>query len=89
VVKPKKIKFMSEKEYSLHEAIADIAYLSGVKGYYSGNSRQDIADFILWAIEFETIHKDVEWGVDDNPDYIDAIEGFVNTKIADSSPTHE
>jgi hypothetical protein len=72
---------MKKKVYSLCEAVADIAFIAGRKDYYSGDSRQNIANFILWAKEFEQIYKDVEWGVNSNEEYIDAIQNFAESKM--------
>ncbi|MXN92699.1 hypothetical protein GR160_15830 [Flavobacterium sp. Sd200] len=62
----------------LFEALADIAYLAGQKGFFSGNSRNDIAEFIVWAKEFEAIHDETDW---DEIDYIDTIEAFTLNKL--------
>ena len=62
----------------LFEAIADIAFLAGQKGFFSGDSREDIAEFIRWAQEFETIHEDTNW---DEVDYITAMEAFTLNKL--------
>ena len=62
----------------LVETVADISYIAGYKQHYSGNSRFDIAEFILWAKEFEKIHKDTDWY---NEDYMLAIELYANEKI--------
>lgn len=68
--------------YSLCEALSDIAYIAGHKQYYSGNSRQDMADFIEWAKEFEEKWKNKEWGADNTDhDYIDEITKFADEKI--------
>lgn len=67
--------------YSLCEAVADIAFVAGENGYYSGDSRRDTADFISWAKEFEQIYNGHQWGVDESPDYIDAIAEFSLQKI--------
>lgn len=75
---------MKNKTYKLCEALADIAYMAGQKKYYSGNSRADIADFISWAEQFEKINKNVIWGEDGNPDYMEAIEEFTNMKIKEN-----
>lgn len=73
---------MNDKQiYSLCEAVSDIAYIAGENKYYSGNERQDRADFIEWAKEFEKINEGVEWGVNSNIDYPDAIEEFAYSKI--------
>ena len=62
----------------LFEAIADIAFLAGQKGFFSGDSREDIAEFIKWANEFETIHEDTNW---DEVDYITTMEAFTLNKL--------
>jgi len=62
----------------LFEAIADIAFLAGQKGFFSGDSREDIAEFIKWANEFETIHEDTNW---DEVDYITCMEAFTLNKL--------
>lgn len=72
---------MIDKTYSLCEAVADISYIAGNKKYYSGDSRSDIAKFIEWAKEFERINKSVNWGVDDDKDYIESINEFALLKI--------
>lgn len=69
------------KVYSLCEAVADIAFIAGENKYYNGNSREDIASIIYWAIEFEEINNDIKWGIDSEMDYIDAITLFVNNKM--------
>lgn len=62
----------------LLETIADIAYSAGHKGYYSGNSREDILNFIWWAKEFESYHKDTDWN---NNDYLLTIEAYIEAKL--------
>lgn len=69
----------NQKQYSLCEAVADIAYITGTKDYYGGDSREDIANFIAWAKEFEHIHRGVVWGED--LDYFDEIDKFISKKI--------
>lgn len=76
-----------DKEYSLLEAVADIAYIAGEEKYNTGDSRSDIADFITWAKEFEEINKDVEWGITEGPDYIDAITDFTYDKLKSNLPS--
>ena len=72
-----------EKVFSLCEAVADIAYIAGEREYYSGNSRQDIHDFIHWAQEFEALHVNIEWGINSDLEYIEAIEQFTHDKLKD------
>jgi len=63
------------------EAVADIAYTAGHKKYTSGDSRQDISDFIWWAEEFEKIHLNTDWGYED---YILKIDEFTRQKIREA-----
>lgn len=65
----------------LLETVADIAFIAGEKGFYTGNSRHDIQLIISWAKEFEEKYKDAEWGVDTEEDYIDAVKKFTYLKI--------
>ena len=70
------------KNQKLLEAIADISYISGSHNYSSGNSRQDISEFIHWAEQFEKQHSKTDW---DNEDYILAIDDFTRSKLKDVS----
>lgn len=72
----------AEKEYSLLEAVADIAYNAGWMRYRPSNSRDAISNFIAWAKEFEELNKGVEWGVD--KEYIEEIDAFASKKIAEA-----
>ena len=73
-------------EYTINplllETLTDIAFLAGSKGLYSGNSREDVRTFRLWAEEFEERTKDVQWNEDINRDYISEVEEFFNEKAA-------
>jgi hypothetical protein len=60
------------------ETIAEIAYIAGVRQYYSGDSRADISDFLFWAEEFEQINAEVDWTEED---YISSVERFADEKI--------
>ena len=62
----------------LLEAVADIAYIAGQRGFFSGDSREDIAEFIRWANEFEAINEETDW---DETDYQQAIEAFTENKL--------
>jgi len=62
----------------LPETVADISYIAGYKKYYSGNSRIDISEYIVWAKEFEKIHRNTDWN---DEDYMLAIEKYANEKI--------
>ncbi len=66
----------------LLETVADISYYAGHKGYYSGNSREDIATYIWWAKEFESFHKDTDW---DKTDYMLTIEEYIENRISELS----
>jgi len=66
------------EDNKLLEALADIAYLAGQKGFFSGDSRNDINEFIIWAKEFEAVHEDTNW---DEVDYLTAIEAFTENKL--------
>lgn len=73
-----------EQIYSLCEALSDIAYIAGENKYYSGDERKDRADFIEWAKEFEKINEGVQWGINSEIDFPDAIEEFAYTKIKEA-----
>lgn len=75
--------YMNDLPYTIEdnrllEALADIAYLAGQKGFFSGDSRNDIAEFIVWAKEFEEVHDETDW---DEVDYMDTIEAFTLNKL--------
>ena len=78
----KRIKYQKEKQYSLYEAISDISFIAGEDNYTSGNSRQDVSEFIEWAKEFEKKWKNKEWGIDNtDDDYMNTIAKFTYNKI--------
>ena len=66
------------EDNKLFESIADIAFMAGQKGFFSGDSRADVAEFIKWGKEFEDVHEDTDW---DELDYITTIEAFISTKL--------
>lgn len=66
------------EDVKLFEAIADIAFMGGQKGFCSGDSRADIAEIISWAKEFEAMHEETDW---DEVDYVTAIEAFAAHKL--------
>jgi len=74
---------MSAAETRLHETIADIAYVAGSVGYYSGDSRADIHGFIIWALEFEKLRAVDDKGNEtyNGTDYMSAIELFALERI--------
>ena len=71
----------NKKIYSLCEAVADIAFIATKENYETKDSRKKFAQFIEWAKKFESLHNDVEWGVNFPPEYIDSIELFAMFKI--------
>jgi hypothetical protein len=73
---------MTNKQvYSICEAVADIAFIAAKENYETKDSREKFAQFIEWAKEFELLHKNVEWGVNFLPEYIDSIGLFAMFKI--------
>lgn len=64
---------------TLLETLSDISYIAGELNYFSGDSRADISNFIIWAQEFEVIHGPTDWT---EKDYIEEIRKFASMKIA-------
>jgi len=64
---------MNEK---LLETVADIAYVFGEKGYFSGDSRADIQEIIFLAKKFEGLNHN--WYIDD---YLTQINKFSYLKL--------
>ena len=62
----------------LIQTVADISYIAGYKKHYSGNSRFDIAEYLIWAKDFEQIHLVTNWDIED---YMLTIEQYANQKI--------
>ena len=71
----------NDKIYSLCEAVADIAFIAAKESYDTKDSREKFAQFIEWAKEFELLHKEVQWGVNFQPENIDSIQHFAIFKI--------
>ncbi len=69
------------KIYSLCEAVADIAFIAANEQYETNDTRQKFAQFIEWAKDFESLHKDIQWVVNSELDYIDSIYYFAMFKI--------
>jgi hypothetical protein len=72
------------KIYSLCEAIADISINVGHKDFVTVDSRQLISYIISWAKEFETVNAAIEWGVNTELEYIEAIDQFTDIKLRDA-----
>ena len=62
----------------LLETLADIAYQAGQRGYYTGDSRADINNFVYWAHQFEEQHAGTDW---DHTNYMLEIEQYVEAKL--------
>lgn len=67
----------------LYETVADISYMAGHHGYYSGDSRADMQHFIWLAKQF---HKKYSSAIEANwegfgMDYMDEIEKFAVTEL--------
>jgi hypothetical protein len=71
---------LSKPIFRLCEVVADIAYIAGHRHYHSGDSREDVQNFILWAQEFEEANERTEWGTAGH-DYMTAIELFTDSKL--------
>ncbi len=70
----------------LLETVADIAYLAGASRHYSGDSREDLQQYITWAEAFERLR--VVQGGDETYNgqpYMEAIEIFMQDKL----PKHD
>jgi hypothetical protein len=68
------------------ETIADIAYLAGQHGYYSGDSREDMQKFIALANKFENDYNKTNWDEDAEIDYISTIENFTVIELGLENP---
>lgn len=60
----------------LIETVADIAYIFGSQGYFSGDSRADIQEVIYLAKEFEKQNSDWE-----KVDYLNLIHDYSYSKL--------
>jgi len=71
----------------LMQAIAEIAYIAGLNGYATEDSRTAIHNFVSWATEFETHRSEDAAGNETyfGKDYMTAVEEFTLHKIAEGS----
>jgi hypothetical protein len=69
-----------KNDYALHETIADIAFIAGAKRYHSGDSREDVENFIKWAHEFQQKNRGRQWGTHGH-DYMEEIEKLAKEKL--------
>lgn len=63
------------KKSLLCEVVADLAYMAGAAGLYSGDSRADMREIIRLAERFEADHSETDWDAPGN-DYIQATEDY-------------
>lgn len=66
------------KNQKLTETVADISFIAGEMKYFSGNSREDVSNFILWANQFQKENSNTNWH---EVDYRLTIEKFTIQKI--------
>lgn len=66
----------------LLEIVAEISFIAGERKFFSGNSREDVFNFILWANEFQNKNSKVNWN---EVDYRLSIESFAIEKIQNYS----
>lgn len=67
------------ENYDLYEILSDISYIAGECNFFTGDSRQDISEFIRWAHEFHEAYDKANWG---EIDYIETIHQFTLKKIS-------
>lgn len=68
------------------EALVDIAYEAGARGFRpTGNSRDTISTIIAWANEFSRKHRDTDWA---EVEYLDEIYNFTDEKLK-STPSED
>ena len=76
-------------EDNLHnyaEALVDIAYEAGARGFRpTGNSRDTISTIIAWAGEFTRQNQNTDWG---DKEYLDEIYDFTQQKLNTLSLIH-
>lgn len=70
-----------EQVYTLCEAVTDITYIAAKENFDMEDSRRKFAQFIEWAQEFQYLHRNVEFGVTFEPEYVDSIYYFAIFKI--------
>lgn len=68
-----------ERDATVLEALADIAYIAGENRFYSGDSRQDVQTIIDIAFAFELKYAGTEWG--EKLDYIETVTQFAYDEL--------
>ncbi len=69
---------MDPKTYRLCEAVVDIAWIAGAQRYHTGDSREDVANIIKWAEEFEAQFTQER---EDAGEYMLDIEAWAEEKL--------
>lgn len=67
--------------YSLCEAVADLAANFATASHVPGDSRETVRLCIEWAEAFELEHHGREWGMNNGPDYMEAIDDWFDLKF--------
>jgi hypothetical protein len=70
----------------LLEIVADIAYVAGQFGHYSGDSRADIHSYISWAKEFAASFTQEQ---EDDGEYMESIDAFASRKLREAGNCDE
>lgn len=67
------------------EALADITQQATAADFKTGDSREDISQFIEWAEEFERIYSMEDWI---EKDYIETVDNFTILKMMEYNNKH-
>jgi hypothetical protein len=70
------------KNQFLLEILADISFIAGENNYFTGDSRNDVSQFILWAKKFQTLHSKTNW---DEVNYLLTIQEYT-LKMINQTP---
>lgn len=76
------IKKQEHVTYALCEAVADLAWNFALANVHPGDSRDVTRLCIGWAEEFERKWHGHEWGVDEGPEYLEAIDAWFEEKYS-------
>jgi hypothetical protein len=71
-------------DISLLETLANIAEVGGRVDYYSGNTADNVTNYIAWACSFEKEHLMTDWDYG-CPDYNDELYKFTIHEIKKSA----
>jgi len=70
------------KNQFLLETLADISFIAGENIFFTGDSRNDVLQFILWARKFRTLHSKTNW---DEVNYLLTIQDYTLKMINQTS----